>query len=130
MKTLSIQLKDKQYELLTRTANAERRKLPDFLYVLLGEGLSSQFRDHGVSILKTDSEFTEEEKEAFANNKVLEKTKGWESLNHKEREEKGWTYVCRYLNNCGCGGEADYIEILSDSILHLVITDNPTEEYP
>ena len=130
MKTLSIQLKDKQYELLARTAKAERRMLLDFLYVLLGEGLSYQFCDHGVSIPKTDSEFTEEEKEAFANNKVLEKTEGWGSLNHKEREEKGWIYVHRSLNNCGCGGEEDYIQTLSESILDLAITDNPTEEYP
>ena len=131
MKTLSIQLKDKQYELLTRIAKEENHRLSDFLYVIIGNGLSIHFCEQGIVIQKTDSEYTEQEKEANANNEVLKQTEGWCSLSMKEREAKGWKYVDSTLSNHCCHSRKDdFIEILSDSILDLAVTDNPTEEYP
>ena len=131
MKTHSIQLKDKQSELLIRIAKAERRRLSDFLYVLIGKGLGLHFCDAVIIIPKVDSEFTEEEKNVIANNEVLEQAEDWLSLSLEEREAKGWRTVSYNLHNCGCTSRKDdFIEILSDSILDLAITDNPTEEYP
>lgn len=131
MKTLSIQLKDKQYELLTRIAKEETRRLSDFLYVLVGNGLSLHFCEHGIVIRKTDSELTEEEKKTIANNEVLAQTEGWYSLSMEEREAKGWKHVDTTLSNYSCHSRKDdFIEMLSDSILALALTDNPTEEYP
>jgi hypothetical protein len=129
MKTLSIQLKDKQYDLLSRIAKSERRKLPDLLYVLLGNGISVQYCDQGVSIPKEASEYTEEEKQTIANNKALEATEGWISLGWEERKERGYEHVHSHLSNCDRDSQ-DFIEELSDSIMDLALEDNPTEEYP
>ena len=129
MKTLSIQLKDKQYDLLARIAKSERRKLSDLLYVLLGYGVSVQFCDQGVAIPKEASEYTEEEKQTIANNEALEATEGWMSLNLEERTKRGYEHVPTHLNNYTHGPQ-DFIEELSDSIMDLALEDNPTEEYP
>ena len=129
MKTLSIQLKDKQYDLLARIAKSERRKLSDLLYVLLGYGVSVQYCDQGVCIPKEASEYTEEEKQTIANNEALEATEGWMSLNLEERTKRGYEHVPTHLNNYTHGPQ-DFIEELSDSIMDLALEDNPTEEYP
>ncbi len=129
MKTLSIQLKDKQYDLLARIAKSERRKLSDLLYVLLGYGVSVQFCDQGVAIPKEASEYTEEEKQTIANNEALEATEGWMSLNLEERTKRGYEHVPTHLNNYTHGPQ-DFIEELSNSIMDLALEDNPTEEYP
>ncbi len=129
MKTLSIRLKDKQYDLLSRIAKSERRKLPDLLYVLLGNGISVQYCDQGVCIPKEASEYTEEEKQTIANNKALEATEGWISLGWEERKERGYEHVHSHLSNCDRDSQ-DFIEELSDSIMDLALEDNPTEEYP
>ncbi len=129
MKTLSIQLKDKQYDLLARIAKSERRKLSDLLYVLLGYGVSVQYCDQGVCIPKEASEYTEEEKQTIANNEALEATEGWMSLNLEERTKRGYEHVPTHLNNYTHGPQ-DFIEELSNSIMDLALEDNPTEEYP
>ncbi len=129
MKTLSIQLKDKQYDLLSRIAKSERRKLSDLSYVLLGYGISVQFCDQGVVIPKEASEYTEEEKQTIANNEALEATEGWMSLNLEERTKRGYEHVPTHLNNYTHGPQ-DFIEELSNSIMDLALEDNPTEEYP
>ena len=129
MKTLSIQLKDKQYDLLARIAKSERRKLSDLLYVLLGYGVSVQFCDQGVAIPKEASEYTEEEKQTIANNEALEATEGWISLDWEERKKRGYENVHTHLSNCDHGSQ-DFIEELSNSIMDLALEDNPTEEYP
>ncbi len=129
MKTLSIQLKDKQYDLLSRIAKSERRKLSDLLYVLLGYGVSVQYCDQGVCIPKEASEYTEEEKQTIANNEALEATEGWMSLNLEERTKRGYEHVPTHLNNYTHGPQ-DFIEELSNSIMDLALEDNPTEEYP
>ena len=129
MKTLSIRLKDKQYGLLSRIAKSERRKLPDLLYVLLGNGISVQYCDQGVCIPKEASEYTEEENQTIANNKALEATEGWISLDWEERKKRGYENVDTHLSNCSHGSQ-DFIEELSDSIMDLALEDNPSEEYP
>ena len=129
MKTLSIQLKDKQYDLLSRIAKSEHRKLSDLSYILLGYGISVQFCDQGVVVPKEASEYTEEEKQTIANNEALEATEGWISLDWEERKKRGYENVHTHLSNCNHGSQ-DFIEELSNSIMNLALEDNPTEEYP
>tara|TARA_R100000664_G_scaffold34208_1_gene55068 strand:- start:3260 stop:3487 length:228 start_codon:yes stop_codon:yes gene_type:complete len=63
MKTITIELTDKQHCLLSRIAKADKRKLDDFIYLIIAEGLTYFFCERQQ-----------------AKNEKLQKTKGWDDL--------------------------------------------------
>ena len=107
MKKIEISIPDKDYDLLTRIAKSEKRRLSDMHYLLYSEGLHFFFCETSVMIKRLDSEFTEEEKKQIKINDKLEKIKGWYKLDDKVQEEKGYKFVPRWLSNNQWNKETD-----------------------
>tara|TARA_B100001250_G_C19365228_1_gene599455 strand:+ start:209 stop:601 length:393 start_codon:yes stop_codon:yes gene_type:complete len=99
MKSLSIELPDKDHSILSRVAVDQDRRLKDLIYLLMSRGIESYFCETSVSIKKEDDEYTEEDNNQLKKNKELELTKGWTSLTWEEQKAKGFEYVCSYLHN-------------------------------
>tara|TARA_E500000331_G_scaffold354330_1_gene407057 strand:- start:952 stop:1353 length:402 start_codon:yes stop_codon:yes gene_type:complete len=99
MKSLSIELPDKDHSILSRIAVDQDRRLNDLTYLLMARGLESYFCETSVSIKKEHDEYTEEDTNQLKKNKELELTKGWHSLTWEEQKAKGFEYVCSYLHN-------------------------------
>ena len=115
MKKLTIKLTDKQFCLLTRVSKEEKRKLQDFIYLTISQGLSSFFCERIIHVEKEKDEYTAEEKKQLATNEKLEKSKGWNNLDYDERRAKGYDHVFHYLSNCN-RDQKDFIVELSESI--------------
>ena len=115
MKTINIELTDKQHCLLTRIAKEERRKLRDLIYVVIADGLGSVFCERAVHVEKTPDEYSDADKKQLAKNEKLKKSKGWDALNWDEKEAKGFEHVYSYLTNFE-RDEKDFISELSKSI--------------
>ena len=114
MKTINIELTDKQYCLLTRIAKAEKRKLADLIYMILAEGLYFAFCETPISVEKTPDEYSADEKKQLAKNDKLEKGKEWESLSWDKQKAKGFEHVCKYQSN-GRRGK-DFLDELRESV--------------
>ena len=99
MKSLSIELPDKDHSILSRVAVDQDRRLKDLIYLLMSRGIESYFCETSVSIKKEDDEYTEEDNNQLKKNKELELTKGWTSLTWDEQKAKGFEYVSSYLHN-------------------------------
>tara|TARA_R100000655_G_scaffold35713_2_gene69439 strand:+ start:12087 stop:12476 length:390 start_codon:yes stop_codon:yes gene_type:complete len=115
MKTINIELTDKQHCLLTRIAKEERRKLHDLMYAVVADGLGSMFCERAVHIEKTPDEYSVTEKKQLAKNEKLKKSKGWDDLTWDERYAKGFEHVYSFLTN-SIRDEKDFISELSKSI--------------
>ena len=115
MKKLTIKLTDKQFCLLTRVSKEEKRKLQDFIYLTISQGLSSFFCERIIHVEKKKDDYTAEEKKQLATNEKLEKSKGWNNLDYDERRAKGYDHVFHYLSNCN-RDQKDFIVELSESI--------------
>ena len=115
MKTINIELTDKQHCLLTRIAKADKRKLNDFICLILAEGLTYFFCETSTCIEKTPDEYTREERKQQAKNKKLEKTKGWDALDWEEKQAKGFERVSTYMHNSYGSGD-DFLDALTKSI--------------
>tara|TARA_R100000231_G_scaffold1859_1_gene3214 strand:+ start:334 stop:720 length:387 start_codon:yes stop_codon:yes gene_type:complete len=112
MKTISIQVSDKQYSLLTRIANSEQRRLSDFNYLIYGQGLDMFFCERSVHVKKEPDEYTKEEKKQQAINKKVEKSKP-----RSDWDEHGWEHVSDYMYNYDKpDGEKDFVTKLADEI--------------
>ena len=94
MKTISIQVSDKQHSLLTRLAAAEKRRLSDFNYLIFGQGLDMFFCERSVHVKKEPDEYTKEEKKQQAINKKIEKSKP-----RSDWQDHGWKHVSDYMYN-------------------------------
>ena len=70
-KIIELKLTDYQYDLLSRIAAEDKRRLNDLFYLLFGEGIKFFYSDNGISIKKKDSEYTEEENQQLAKNEEL-----------------------------------------------------------
>ena len=117
MPNLELPLTSSQHDLLKRIAAADDRRLNDFIYLLLAEGLRFYFCEKGIQVKKQPEEYTQEEKDQEAKNKELEKSEGWSKLNFDERKEKGFKYVDNYFRNYGHDhGYVDFIDKLQASI--------------
>jgi len=115
MKTISIQVSDKQYSLLNRLANAEKRRLSDFNYLIYGNGLDMFFCERSVHVKKEADEYTKEEKKQQVINKKVEK-----STSRSNWEEKGWEHVSDYLYNYDKpDGEKDFVTKFANEIEEL-----------
>jgi len=112
-KTISIQVSDKQYSLLTRIAAAEHRRLSDFNYLLYGQGLDMFFCERSIHVKKEPDEYTKEEKRQLAINKTVVKAHP-----RSEWDEHGWEHVSDYMYNYDCDkdGEKDFVTKLSKDI--------------
>tara|TARA_R100000773_G_scaffold42031_2_gene38970 strand:+ start:237 stop:641 length:405 start_codon:yes stop_codon:yes gene_type:complete len=99
MKKIEFKVSDKDFDLLTRIAKDQNRRLEDLNYLLYSTGLKSFFCETMVSIPKKLSEYSSEEKEQEKKNDKLEETEGWFDLDYGEREAKGYKHVCPYISN-------------------------------
>lgn len=120
MKKLTINLSDKQHQMLTRIAKADNRRLQDLLYIVLGTGLDCHFCDTGISVPKLPEEYSKKDLEQLQLNKKLENMehdgKSFWSLTSTERSNLGHDYVMKCLTNtCRCDGP-DFIEQLAENI--------------
>ena len=98
-KIIELKLTDYQYDLLSRIAAEDNRRLNDLFYLLFGEGIKFFYSDNGISIKKKDSEYTEEENQQLAKNEELQRTKGFNSLSYEEKALKGYKHVCPWMGN-------------------------------
>ena len=98
-KVIKLKLTDYQYDLLSRIAAEDKRRLNDLFYLLFGEGIKFFYSDNGISIKKKDSEYTEEENQQLAKNEELQRTKGFNSLSYEEKALKGYKHVCPWMGN-------------------------------
>ena len=100
LKKIEISIPDKDYDLLTRIAQDQKRRLSDMHYLIYAEGVNYFFCETDVNVEKKDSEFTEEEKKQKELNKKLEKDiEGFWGLTCEERKEKGWKHVKQFMSN-------------------------------
>ena len=98
MQRLEIIVSDKDYDLLTRIAKDQNRRLSDLNYLLYSRGLESFFCETMVSIPKKLYEYTTEEREQEKKNDELEETEGWFDLDYTQREAKGYKHVCTFMS--------------------------------
>ena len=111
-KQLSIDVTDKQYDLIKRIAKANDRRLDDLLRLLFTEGLIYYFGEDRFCFDKTNDEFTEEERKQLAKNKEVEKeldkeNKNPNQLSKKEQEKLGFKYICEFHYGGGFGPHDD-----------------------
>ena len=127
MKTINIELTDKQHCLLTRIAKADKRKLNDFICLILAEGLSFFFCEESICVDKTPDEYTQEERKQQAKNEKLEKSKGWDDLDWEEKQANGYENVSTNMHNSYGIGD-DFIDELSKSIESNVYQEETSNE--
>ena len=120
MKTISINVSDDDYRMLTAIAEDQKRRLSDFSYLLYARGLSFFFCETQVSIKKTESDYTEADRLQQKINADLEKIEGFDSLGWEERKEKGYNSVSSFL------GDDALIDPLVERIEAYAL--NPVEE--
>tara|TARA_Y100000361_G_C10876770_1_gene197066 strand:+ start:85 stop:459 length:375 start_codon:yes stop_codon:yes gene_type:complete len=98
-KVIELKLTDDQYDLLSRIAKEDKRRLNDLFYLLFGEGIKYFYIENGISIKKKPNEYTEEENKQLAKNKELEQEEGFNSLSYEEKALKGYKHVCSWMGN-------------------------------
>tara|TARA_Y100000813_G_scaffold183845_1_gene154489 strand:+ start:809 stop:1216 length:408 start_codon:yes stop_codon:yes gene_type:complete len=99
MKKIEITVSDRDYDLLTRIAKADNRRLSDLNYLCYGRGLDYLFTDTQLCVEKVHAdEYTATEQKQLEKNKELEKEEGFIDLPHKEKEAKGYKYVCTFTS--------------------------------
>ena len=75
MKKIEITVSDRDYDLLSRIAKADNRRLSDMNYLCYGRGLDYLFTDEQLCVERVHAdEYTAKEKEQIEKNKELEKT--------------------------------------------------------
>jgi len=99
MKTISINLTDKDHDLYLKIARSTRRRPSELAALIFADGLGSFFCEEMVSVEKTEDDYTEEDRIQQKKNAELEKTEGWEDLKYDERKDKGWNPVHGWINN-------------------------------
>tara|TARA_B100000424_G_C22834686_1_gene445673 strand:- start:390 stop:803 length:414 start_codon:yes stop_codon:yes gene_type:complete len=99
MKTITITVSDRDYDLLTRIAKADNRRLSDMSYLCYAEGLEYLFMDNELSVKKNADEYFPKEQKQLAKNKELEKEEGFNNLSWDQKKAKGYDYVSDYLSN-------------------------------
>jgi hypothetical protein len=119
-KQLSIDVTDKQYDLMKRIARANDRRLEDLLRLVLAEGFEYYWSEDSFSFKKNDDEFTEEDRKQLAKNdeikkKLAEEGKYVHQLSNEEEEKLGYKNVCEWHRG---GGYRD--EDLSPNICYVL----------
>lgn len=95
MASLTIQLSDKDLNLLERIAEQDDRRITDFVQLMFSRGLDYYYCDEIVSIKKTEEEYTQEERDQQSLNAELMN----KYSTHDERKEHGFKYVYCCISN-------------------------------
>lgn len=116
-KKLTIEVTDKQHDLLRRIAISDRYKLNDLIRLVFARGLEFQWCEDYLSFRKKEDEFTPEEKEQLLKNTEIEKDLAKEGrqiyqLTKEEEDKLGYKRVS--LNHF-VGGYGD-----KDDVAHLI----------
>ena len=119
-KQLTIDVTDKQYDLIRRVARANDRRLDDLLRLVLAEGFEYYWSEDSFSFKKNDDEFTEEDRKQLAKNDEIKKKLAEEGkcvchLSNEEEEKLGYKQISEW--HCG-GGYSD--ERHSPNICHVL----------
>jgi hypothetical protein len=99
MKTITIDLTNKQHCMLSRIAKGDKRKVLDLIYLALSRGFEYMYFETALHIEKADSDYTDKEKKQIAKNKKLEASKGWGDLDYDEKRKRGYEHVCSTMSN-------------------------------
>ena len=99
MKSISINLNDKDHELYLKIAKSEKRRPTELAALIFAEGLGCFFCEEMVSVKKTEDDYTEEDRTQQKKNEELEKTEGWKDLDYDQRKERGFKHVCDWISN-------------------------------
>ena len=111
-KKLTIEVTDKQHDLLRRIAISDRYKLNDLVRLVFARGLEFQWCEDELSFNKRDDEYTPEEQDQMLKNKKIEekvKEEGktmWD-LSSKEEKKLGYKRVSAYHRVGGYGDDDD-----------------------
>jgi len=114
MKTITIDLTDKQHCMLSRIAKGDKRKVSDLIYLALSRGFEYMYCETALHIDKVDSDYTDKEKKQIAKNKKLEASKGWSDLDYDEKQKRGWEHVCSVM--CNYPHDNDFMPGFSESL--------------
>ena len=114
MKTITIDLTDKQHCMLSRIAKGDKRKVSDLIYLALSRGFEYMYFETALHIEKVDSDYTAKEKKQIAKNKKLEASKGWSDLDYDEKQKRGWEHVCSVM--CNYPHENDFMPGFAESL--------------
>ena len=102
MKTLSIQVSDRDYSFLEKIANADNRRLSDLLHLIFAEGLEYMYLEQSLSIERSDDEITDpDELKKIKHNEALIKQPDFHQISQDERIKRGFDVSYqRSINNC------------------------------
>ena len=114
MKTITIDLTDKQHCMLSRIAKGDKRKVSDLIYLALSRGFEYMYFETALHIEKVDSDYTAKEKKQIAKNKRLEASKGWSDLDYDEKQKRGWEHVCSVM--CNYPHDNDFMPGFAESL--------------
>jgi len=114
MKTIIIDLTDKQHCMLSRIAKGDKRKVSDLIYLALSRGFEYMYFETALHIEKVDSDYTAKEKKQIAKNKKLEASKGWSDLDYDEKQKRGWEHVCSVM--CNYPHDNDFMPGFAESL--------------
>ena len=114
MKTITIDLTNKQHCMISRIAKGDKRKVSDLIYLALSRGFEYMYFETALHIEKADSDYTVKEKKQNAKNKKLEASKGWSDLDYDEKRKRGYEHVCSSMSNYPC--ENDFMPGFAESL--------------
>jgi len=114
MKTINIELTNKQHCMLSRIAKGDKRKVSDLIYLALSRGFEYMYFETALHIEKVDSDYTDKEKKQIAKNKKLEASKGWSDLDYDEKQKRGYEHVCPVM--CNYPHENDFMPGFAESL--------------
>jgi len=120
-KKLTIEVTDKQHDLLRRIAISDRYKLNDLVRLVFAKGLEFQWCEDELSFKKRDDEYTPEEQDQILKNKKIEKELKKENktiwdISPEERKKKGYKSVSAYHSVGGYGDKDDVAYLIADQL--------------
>ena len=98
-KEITVKVSDKDYDLIQRIAQQEKRRLSDFAQLLFAEGLDYFFCEQQLCFKKHDDELTEEEHKQIKINDELRKQEGFYDLDYKDKVKQGYKQVFEWWEN-------------------------------
>ena len=120
-KKLTIEVTDKQHDLLRRIAISDRYKLNDLIRLVFARGLEFQWCEDYLSFKKKEDEFTPEEKEQLLKNTEIEKDLAKEGrriyqLSTEEEDKLGYKRVSLDHFVGGYGDKDDVAHLLAEQL--------------
>ena len=96
-KTVELKFSDKQYDMISRIAEEDKRRIDDLFYIFLAEGVKFFYMDNGLCIKKRPDEYSAEEIAQKAKNKELMAQEGFNHLPYEKQKAQGFDYVCKVM---------------------------------